>query len=480
MAYALADTGKRILILERGDFLPREDKNWDPDFIFTQRGYQIEEEWLDPNDEPYLPMAFYRVGGNTKVYGAVLQRNRPEDFGALRHDGGVSPAWPVDFTEMEPYYLMAEQLLHIHGEAGEDPTEGPRSAPYPFAPMPHEPRIQTIADQLAERGFTPFHNTLALNRDTRVPQRRPCIRCPTCDPYPCMLDAKRDAEVAFVRPALRHDNVSLWIGAYVRELQSRGRTVTRVVVEREGKTEELTADTVIVSGGAVNSAALLLRSAPGGLANSSGLVGRNLIKHNQTGIVAVAPEPNPTIFQKTLGVHDYYFGSPEHDYPLGAIQLTGKAPWQRLRQMADGDLPEAALRYMAAHSVDWWFTSEDLPDRDNRVEWKNGKIKFNYRPNNRRAHFQLQEIFTRTLRELGFYLFMKKTMELETVWHQGGTCVFGEDPVTSVLDRYCKAHDLDNLYVVDASFQPSMGAVNPTLTIVANALRVAEYLKGER
>ncbi|MGB3547771.1 MAG: GMC family oxidoreductase [Saprospiraceae bacterium] len=474
LAYGLADTGKKILILERGGYLPREVRNWDPNYIFTEQGYQTREEWLDPDDRAYRPMAFYHVGGNTKVFGAVLQRNRPEDFTEMRHEAGISPGWVVRHDEFEPYYMMAEHLYTIHGLAGEDPTEGPRSGPYPFDPFPHEPRIQEVADQLEARGFTPLHSTLALNRDVHHPERRPCIACRTCDPYPCMLHAKSDAEVVAVRPALAHPNVDLWTGCHVDRLEEKNGVVSKVHFTREGEQRTLSADMVVVSCGAVNTAALLLRS---GIANSSGRVGHNLIKHNQSGITAIGKTPNPTIFQKTLGFHDWYHRSPEHDYPLGAIQLTGKAPWQRLQADAKGDVPLTMLQHMAAHAVDFWFTSEDLPKARNKVELKNGQIKFNYKPNNRKSHFQMMELFQRHLRKLDFYQFMPTTMELPIMWHQAGTCAFGDDPRTSVLDRNCKAHDLDNLYVVDSSFQPTMGAVNPTLTIAANALRVADHLR---
>ncbi len=484
VAYSLAPTGKRILILERGGYLPKEEDNWNAEAIFQGRKYQIQEQWLDKNERGFLPQAFYNVGGNTKVYGAALQRMREADFGEVKHQGGISPAWEFSYQDFEPYYTRAESLFKIHGQKGEDISEPPLSTEYPFPPLPHEPRIQEVADDLQQLGLHPHHLTLAVDRDVANPDNSPCIRCATCDPYPCQLDAKLDAQKACVDPATRYDNVELKTNALVTRLitDDRGDRVTAVEVEIEGNKEQYTADTFILSAGAINSAALLLKSAnkqhPNGLANSSGMVGRNLMLHNHSAIVAIADQPNPTAFQKTLGFNDFYFGSPEHDYPLGQIQMTGKSKWNRLAQFSPDSVPKSTLEYMAEHAVDWWLTSEDLPDTNNRIVLTpEGKIKVDFTRNNLKAHQDFVNLWQGYLRQIGFFLFMVKQVPLSAVWHQVGTCKFGSNPQTTVLDLNCRTHDLENLYVVDASFFPSMGAVNPTLTIVANALRVSDYLK---
>lgn len=484
VAYALAPTGKRILLIEQGDYLPREKDNWDPDAIFTQRRYQAKETWLDHQERPFNPETYYVVGGNTKLYGAALQRMRQEDFGEIHHVDGISPAWPLSYEDFEPYYTRAESLFKIHGQRGEDPTEPPMSAEYPYPAFPHEPRIQAVADQLAQQGLQPIHLTLSINRDIANPHKSPCIRCDTCDPYPCLVDAKCDAQIACVDPALEYKNVTLATNTKVKRLitSADGRQIKQVEIQTRQGLETLSADTVVVSCGAINSAGLLLRSAsdrhPNGLANASDQVGRNLMKHNHSALIAISPEPNPTVFQKTLAIHDYYFGGPLQDYPLGQIQLTGKAKWQRLNKMAPTDLPQPWLEYLSQHSVDWWVTTEDLPRADNRVTLsRNGQIQINFTPNNIKPHTELTSLLEQHLKELGFYLFWRKRMELAVAWHQVGTCRFGSDPADSVLDLNCRTHDVDNLYIVDASFFPSMGAMNPTLTIVANALRVADYLK---
>ena len=175
-AYSLAPTGKSILILERGGYLPKEDANWNPDEIFQGRKYQIQEKWLDKDNKSFLPQAFYNVGGNTKVYGAALQRMREADFGEVKHQGGISPAWELSYQDLEPYYIRAESLFKIHGQRGEDPTEPPMSAEYPFPPLPHEPRIQEIADDLQKLGLNPFHLTLAVDRNVEDPENSPAFQ----------------------------------------------------------------------------------------------------------------------------------------------------------------------------------------------------------------------------------------------------------------------------------------------------------------
>jgi choline dehydrogenase-like flavoprotein len=484
LAYALAPTGKRILILERGEYLPREKANWDPTAIFLEQRYKTQEKWRDRNQQTFSPEAHYGVGGNTKIYGAALQRMRAEDFGEVQHYDGISPAWPFAYDAFESYYTRAESLYKIHGKRGEDPTEPPASAEYPFPPLEHEPRIQEVADQLKNRGLNPFHITLALNRNQQNPQHSPCIRCSTCDPYPCLVDAKCDAQVTCVDPALKYDNVTLQMNAKVTQLitATDGKTIKTVEAKIDGEIQQFTGDIVVVACGAINSAALLLKSAndqhPNGLANSSGLVGRNLMLHNHSALFSVSHQPNPTTFQKTLAITDYYFKGPKQDYPLGQIQLTGKAVWQRLKHMAEDEIPQVIFEYIADHSIDWWITNEDIPKVENRVTVNSkGEITVDFTPNNLKPHQELIGLLEQHLRPLDFYLFWTKKMPLNVVWHQGGTCVFGTDPQTSVLDVNCRSHDVENLYVVDASFFPSMGAMNPTLTIVANALRVADHLK---
>jgi len=498
LAYALAPSGKRILILERGDYVPREQDNWSTRAVNVEGKYNTKEVWRDKDGEELHPHTNYYVGGNTKFYGAALFRLRKEDFGELTHYGGLSPAWPIRYEDMEPYYTKAEHLYQVHGERGVDPTEPPASAPYPFPAVSHEPRIQQLSDDLRRLGVTPFHVPLGILLDEKNRRKSTCIRCPTCDGHPCLVNAKSDAQVLCVDPALEHSNVSLLTNAYVSRLEtsSSGREVKKVVVQRGGATEEYSADIVVVSCGAINSAALLLRSAndthPNGLANSSDVVGRHYMGHVNSVLMAISKCPNPTVFQKTLGVNDFYFASKDWEYPMGHISFVGKFDGVTLSAGAPRLVPGFTLDLMARHSLDFWLTSEDLPDPENRVTLdREGNIVLTYAPNNEQGHTRLIKKLESLMKQQtkcpahghechqGLFarnLFVGQRIPLAGVAHQNGTIRFGRDPKTSALDVNCKAHDLDNLYIVDGSFFVSSAAVNPALTIMANALRVGDHL----
>ncbi len=480
LAYALRDSGARILLIERGATLPQEPENWDVQKVFFGHRYKNAEAWQDARTgRTFMPGVHYYVGGNTKVYGAALVRLRREDFGAVEHEAGTSLAWPISYDDLEPYYTAAERIYGVHGVSGEDPTEPPRSGPFPFPAVPHEPAIEALAGALRRQGLQPFH--LPMGVDLRAGGR--CIRCQTCDGFPCQVLAKAEADVCCVRPALQAGQVTLWTGAYARRLLTdpSGRYVTTVEVERDGARVDVHAGIVVVACGAVNSAALLLRSAsgshPDGLANSSGQVGRNYMVHNNTALMAVDPRHrNATVFQKTLAVNDFYLRGPDWPYPLGNLQMLGKLQAGMLAA-AQPLVPRPILQQMARRSVDWWVMSEDLPDSDNRISLdSSGTIRVHWRPNNRVAHRRLVAAAGRMMRAAGYPLVLTQTMGIETNSHQCGTARMGTDPGRSVLDPFCKAHDLDNLYVVDSSFFPSSAAMNPALTIAAQALRVADQL----
>jgi len=487
---ALAPTGKRILVLERGPFVPREQQNWSTRAVNLEGRYQTKEIWRDRDGRELHPHTNYYVGGNTKFYGAALFRFRPEDFGEVRHVDGMSPAWPISYADLEPYYARAEALYRVHGRRGEDPTEGPASGPYPHPAVTHEPRIQQLHDDLERIGHRPFHVPLGIMLDERDARTSPCIRCATCDGHPCLVRAKADAETCCVVPALAMPNVTLLTDAKVTRLETSasGHEVTAVHVERNGAAERYSADVVVVACGAINSAALLLRSAnerhPQGVANRSGVVGRHYMGHVNGVVMAVSRCENPTVFQKTLAVNDFYFGSDDWDHPLGHISFVGKLDAATLRAGAPRLAPGMTLEYLARHSLDFWLTTEDLPDPDNRVTVdRDGNIVLSYRPNNLKAHERLTAKLKEIVRKVDCHdsliplnLFVGQRIPLAGVAHQSGTIRFGSDPRKSALDENCKAHDLDNLYLVDASFFVSSAAVNPALTIMANALRVGDHL----
>jgi choline dehydrogenase-like flavoprotein len=495
LVHRLAPSGKRILLLERGDWLPREPQNWQAGDVFIDNRYISPDTWYDAETaKAFQPQVHYFVGGATKLYGAALYRLREEDFGELRHHDGISPAWPISYDELEPYYTQAEQLYQVHGARGEDPTEPPASAPYPFPAVSHEQRIQQLADDLAAAGHHPFHAPCGIMLDeANMPYSR-CVRCSTCDGFPCLVHAKSDAEVLAVRPALEHPNVTLLTKAEAVALRTNptGSAVTEVEVERDGARESYSSDIVVVSCGAANTARLLLRSAndkhPNGLANGSDQVGRNYTFHNSQAVLALSKEPNPTTFQKTLGVNDFYLGADDFEYPLGNIQMVGKSQADMYRgekPLETKPAPTRTLDEMARHAIDFWLSTEDLPLPENRVTLDgDGNIRLGYTQTNQEPAKRLYHKLKQLLGHAGMHpdhliprhAYLKTEIPVAGVAHQAGTCRFGTDPATSALDTDCKAHELDNLYVVDTSFFPSIGAVNPALTAMANALRVGDHL----
>ena len=491
LAWRLAPSGKRILLLERGGYVPREKANWDSKAVVLEERYHTKEPWQDKDGREFHPGTHYFVGGNTKFYGAALLRMRREDFSELRHHGGVSPAWPIEYDELEPYYTEAEHLYHVHGERGADPTEPRASAGYRYPAITHEPRLQQLSDDLKRSGYAPFPLPVGVMLDEANPQKSRCIRCSTCDGFPCLVNAKADSQVVCVDPALTHSNVSLITGARVTRLETSatGREVTAVHVERDGGARETyTGGIVVVSCGAINSAALLLRSAndrhPAGLANGSGMVGRNYMCHLNSIMLALSRCENKTVFQKTLGLNDFYFRSKDWDYPMGHISFVGKSDANMLAAGAPSLVPGFTLDLMARHSLDFWMTSEDLPDPENRVTVRgDGGITLRYTPNNLEGHKRLQAKLKDLLKHINctehllpMQAYIGQRIPLAGVAHQNGTVRFGKDPKTSALDPHCRAHDVENLYVVDGSFFPSSSAVNPALTIMANALRVGDHL----
>ncbi len=494
LARHLAPSGKRILLLERGDWLPREPQNWLAQDVFVENRYVSPDTWYDGSGAPFQPQVHYFVGGATKLYGAALYRLRKEDFGELRHHDGLSPAWPIPYDELEPYYTQAEQLYQVHGARGEDPTEPPASAPYPHPPVSHEPRIQQLADALAKAGHHPFHAPCGIMLDEQNMPYSACVRCANCDGFPCVVHAKSDAEVIGVRPALEHANVTLLTNTKVVKLETddAGTSVSKVVAEHNGSTEEFAADIVVVSCGAANSAHLLLASAndkhPNGLANGSDQVGRNFMFHDSVAVLALSREENPTVYQKTLGLNDFYFGSDDFEFPMGNIQMVGKSQAPMFRGEKPGETklaPEWSLERVAKHAIDFWLSTEDLPRPDNRVSVdKSGKVTLSYTETNAEAKHRLYDKLHSLLGPLDLnpghlihrFAYMKNEIPVAGCAHQAGTVRFGSDPKASALDTNCRAHEVDNLYVVDTSCFPSIGAVNPALTAMANALRVGDHL----
>lgn len=547
LALHLAQAGKNILILERGPFMPQEKLNWDTSAVFLDNRYHTREVWHDKDGKDLHPQQAYFVGGQTKVYGAAMFRMRAEDFGIIRHKGGISPAWPISYADLEPFYTQAEELFHVHGDLGSappvmggygssfDPTEPFHSKPYPYPAFTNEPRMAAVEDGVRKLGVNTFPIPLGLKRNEADPSASKCIRCDTCDGYPCLVHAKSDSDINCIRQILHLPNVTLLTHARVTRLltNATGTAIDAVEVlhtnSTTAATETYRGDIVCVCAGAVNSAVILLASAndkhPNGLANSSDQVGRNFMYHQADALLAISTVRNEDSYTKTWGTNDFYLRDADesYPYPLGQVQPVGSFHFEMMKGDAPPLTPGFVLETMKHHAVPWWLTTEDLPDPENRVTLHNatpssvenhqpspagahpsgdtghtnqlatvsdhapGRIQLSYTPNNVESFDRLKDRWVDVLKRAGhastsvpLHAYFKKRIPLEGVGHQNGTCRMGHDPKTSVLDPNCKAHDLDNLYVVDASCFVSASAVNPSLTIIANAIRVAGHLLGER
>ena len=564
LAMHLAKAGKKLLILERGPFLPQEKLNWDTSAVFLDNRYHTRETWQDKDGKELHPQQAYFVGGQTKVYGAAMFRMRAEDFGEIRHRGGISPAWPITYADMEPFYTRAEELFHVHGSLGDapsvpggygssfDPTEPFHSKRYPYPALANEPRMQSIEDDVRKLGVHTFPIPLGLKRNEADPLASKCVRCDTCDGYPCLVHAKSDADINCIREILHLPNVTLMTNSRVTRLvtNASGTAVTAVEVVHSGSGKPYgsaadprvteapaaskapamyEADLFCVCAGAVNSAVILLASAndkhPSGLANRSDQVGRNFMYHQADALLAISTESNEDAYTKTWGTNDFYLQDPDpaYPYPLGQVQPVGSFHYEMMKGDAPPLTPDFVLETMKHHAVPWWLTTEDLPAAENRVtlhsttplsaesqqpgvvgphpsgdtgrtnesepvtEATPKRIQLSYTPNNVESFDRLKTRWVEVLKRAGhatthvpLHAYFKKRIPIEGVGHQNGTCRMGTDPSTSVLDPHCKAHDLDNLYVVDAACFVSASAVNPSLTIIANAIRVSEHLLAER
>jgi choline dehydrogenase-like flavoprotein len=472
-AWALRESGARVLVLERGDFLPRERENWSARDVLQLGRYKNSDPWIDQTGRSFVPGNYHYVGGSTKFYGATLPRMREHDFTAFPTEDGTSPAWPISYAELEPFYGQAEALYWVHGAEG-DPTEPWRSTAFPFPAVPHEPAIARVAERMARQGLHPFSLPQAV--DSRAGGQ--CVLCRTCDAYPCMVDAKGEADVSAMRPALQSPTVRLLTHADVRAVATTedGATVTHLDVRHHGRPVRVHASRYVMAAGAVQTAALLLRSRehnPAGVANSSDLVGRNYMAHISSFVVGVRPGPeHHTVFQKTLGMNDYYRPGPDNEFPLGNVQGLGKLQGPSIKA-ARRWVPTDILEWMTRRSVDFFVETEDLPRPENRV-WidDRARIHLEWAPTNVASHHQLVDRMRTILRKAGYPLVFVQELGVEATSHQCGTARMGDDPATSVVDRDCRAHDVGNLWILDTSVFCSSAAVNPALTAAANVMRV--------
>jgi choline dehydrogenase-like flavoprotein len=479
-AAGLAPSGARIVILERGERLADSPHARDPRAIFQRGHYRPQETWHDATGVPFNPGNYYYVGGNTKLYGAVLMRYRAEDFRPIAYADGETPGWPFAYEELEPWYGRAEALYHVRGRLGEDPTEPPHSTSYPFPPVKDEPAIADLRGRLAREGLHPFSLPLGVDIERWLERGKT-----PWDAFPDTNAGKMDAETCGLASALEHENVSLMTGARVVRLETdaAGRRIERVVYESRGETLRIAADIVVLAAGAVNSAILLLVSAnaarPNGLANASGQVGRHFMNHNLTASIAVSPfRVNDSVYQKTIGLNDFYLDDGRGGPPLGNVQMLGKVSGAILKPELRW-APEAALDILTRRTFDFLFMSEDLPSPESRVRLDGSRVILDWRPSNMTAHKLLVARMREALRAAGFPLVLTKPFDRRTPSHQCGTIRMGSDPSRAPVGPDGRAFDHPNLFVVDASVLPTSAAVNPSLTVAALALRAAERVRAD-
>jgi choline dehydrogenase-like flavoprotein len=490
MAYQLAPTGKKILILERGGFVPKEKENWDAKKVVAEGIYRPNETWYDKDNQPFKPYIHYNVGGNSKFYGAAMFRFRTTDFEEVKHYGGISPAWPFGYDTLQPYYDTAETLFSVHGKRGSDPTEPPTQMSYPYQPLPYEPLTKDLSNKLQQIGLQPFPLPMAVKLPQDVNKNASPVILENFDGFPDPTDSKADGQTSCLNMALQYPNVTMRINAFVEKIVTSedGKKATGVEVVINGEIIVFTADLIFTACGAINSAALFLRSKndyhPNGLANSSGLVGKNLMLHHNGCLVAFTKKNNDCKFQKSFGIADFYYGADDSDLPLGEIQLMGRNDPDTIMWLAGKQYPGKTYDELKAMSIDFWLTAEDLPSENNRVGLReDGSIKVSYEPTNIEAFNRLKDKLKQTFEKIGAIdtdyqdvFWNGYDLDVTGVSHQNGTLKMGEDASTSVVDTNCKTHDIDNLYVCDASFFPSCGAFNPALTLVANSLRIGKHI----
>ena len=503
MANELAATGKSILILERGDHLPQEPENWNPRKVFIERKYLTNERWLDRHGKTIKPNIHYWVGGNTSFYGAALFRYRKRDFEEVQHADGISPAWPISYDDLAPYYTKAEHEWNVHGSRkiveSADPTDDLDAPEYPHPPIAHDSEVALLKSRIRESGWRPFDIPLGIDRNDKQPWKGKCVRCDTCGGFPCRVLGKSDAR-QIVNKAIDYSNVTLISGMRVDRLETSadGRTVERIVCRGEGGQHIFKGDIVVMAAGAINSAILMLQSAndahPNGLANGSDQVGRNYMFHTASATVSFTRSKVAATFPKTFAINDFYWNDPEggFDFPMGHIQMLEHMNGDVIQgQMQDKVpewlVPDGFANALADRLMAFMILSEDLPEARNRVRLnKDGQVVLEYWHNNMTGHERLVKKFNKRLAKLGrlYQSFRQSRIQIDELLplygtaHQCGTLRMGNDPKSSVVRADCRAHEVDNLYVADAGVFVTSAAVNPALTIVANAMRVADVVKG--
>lgn len=474
LASALAPSGLNILVVEKGQHLLPAPEARDDVAIFQGGHYAPTEKWMGSDGTPFVAGNYYVVGGNSKFFGAVMYRYRESDFHPRPHLQGSSPGWPLSYADLEPWYDRAEALFKVRGTANEDPTEPPHAAGYPFPPVPDEPVMAKVRARLQKAGAHPSSLPLAIDIDTWLAEGRT-----GWDAFPNTGKGKIDAESGPLTEALAHPNVRLMTGAEVLRLETdaAGGQVMAAVVRVGGQERRLTARAFAVAAGAIQSAALLLRSAnaahPAGLGNGSDQLGRNFMNHNSSAMLTIDPRlRNSSVYQKTLSFNDFYDADPQTGRPLGNVQGLGRITGPILKANMPR-LPMPLARLVAGYAFGWFLQSEDLPNPESRVMVKDGQIVMHWQRSNMAAHQALIARTKAVMKRAGFPIVLVHTFGRKTTSHQCGTARMGDDPARSVVDTHLRSHQVENLWVTDASVLPTSAAVNPALTVAALVLRAA-------
>ena len=482
MAAALADAGHTVLLLERGGSMPLVDQNVAGVELFRKDRYHPQERWFGADGDPFAPQTIYALGGNTKIWGGVLERMREREFAGLALQERQAPAWGLSYGELAPWYDRAEALYRVHGVRAGDPTEPPSAGAYSFAPRPVEPFLSALADDLQRHGVHPYRLPLSWSESS--------------------ADPSGDAELFGVERARSSATVVVRTGAQVQRLHVNpsGSEVRGVEAVIDGQSWLFSGHLVVLAAGAINTPAILLRSAtdrhPRGLANGSDQVGRNLMKLQLTSILQLASEPNDGRYGRSFGVNDYLWGDKNVSFPLGAIQNGGGVLQDALfaesppvLSLVTKLLPDFGLEQLASRSITWWAMSPVLPDPHNRVSLRNGHIQVDYRVNNAEAHDRLvyrwidtlkaveADPLTRVVRSAPTH--PRGEAPLSAIGYACGTCRMGDNPASSVVNLAGRCHELANLTIADASVLPACPATGFGLTLIANALRIAEALRAE-
>ncbi|MEM9739125.1 MAG: GMC family oxidoreductase [Pseudomonadota bacterium] len=459
VALKLGQAGLDVLMVERGIWEARPDKHAPNRFVYDQQA---------PEDD------FNIVGGRSKYYGAALYRYRKWDFEETAFETGVSPAWPITYSDLEDHYDEAERLYRVHGAPDGDPTDPHGDRAYPHPALPDDPLIAEVRQKLEGTG----HKTAHIPRGLDFGPGRPCSLCADCSAHYCGENAKMDAEIATLRPAFETGHVRLLQDAECLKIltDQAGKRAEGVLIKHQGIEITIAADIVVVSAGFKHTPALLRRSRsaahPDGLGNAGGWLGKGVAAHS-TGTIFPLIQlsrigPRHT---NTLSIHSWMEAGSDEDckHPLGIVQVSGQTPFWGLTSK----LKRPVIKAVAERTLNVFHMTEALPDKDTGWVFDGDAPGAFTPPRFQKETYERLKTKTQAAFRKAGYQVITPRREV-ALWHETGGAIMGTDPTDSVVDAYGRVHGVDNLYVADASVLTSASAVNTGLTIVALALRTAD------